>query len=306
MQIGRVGTSAQDLLRVPGVVARLRKLVVRGTYDVVHAHLGLSEVLAAAATPVGVPIVASRRSRNLGFEDGSVRKLIEGLGHRRVALLLCNARFLAEVTAQEDRWPPPTRVIYNAVDPAPAVSPPPGPPHIVVVANLHPYKRLDRFLLAFRRVAEEIPGVKATLVGDGSERPHLRALAGRLGLDRRVHFAGQVDHPGPTVDRGHVVALTSDHEGFPNALLEAMAHGRPVLATRVGGVPELIRDGIDGLLADPDVSDVATGLRRLLVDASMRGRMGAAARARAATFTWDRLVSETEAAYADVLNGKTG
>jgi glycosyltransferase involved in cell wall biosynthesis len=103
------------------------------------------------------------------------------------------------------------------------------------------------------------------------------------------------------VAAGHVVALTSDHEGFPNALLEAMAQGRPVVATRVGGIPELVRDGVDGHLASLDPADIAARLSTLLTNATRRKQMGRAARERAETFTWDRLVSETEDVYRVVL-----
>ena len=119
-------------------------------YDLVHAHLGLSEVIAAMVTPRRIPIVASRRGRNRGFEANAALKLVEGAGHRRVDVLLCNSRYLAEITRAEDRWPPPIEVIHNAVDTerfarAPT---PEDPPTVVVVANLHPYKGHELFLRA--------------------------------------------------------------------------------------------------------------------------------------------------------------
>jgi glycosyltransferase involved in cell wall biosynthesis len=95
--------------------------------------------------------------------------------------------------------------------------------------------------------------------------------------------------------------MTSDHEGFPNALLEAMSQGRPVVATRVGGVPELVRDGEDGFLTSGDPVEIAARLRSLLTDRAMRERMARSARGRAGTFTWERAVRETEAVYREVL-----
>ena len=92
----------------------------------------------------------------------------------------------------------------------------------------------------------------------------MRRLAAELGLGGSVEFAGLLEDPRAAIGRAHVVCLTSDSEGFPNALLEAMAMGRPVVATSVGGIPELVRDGVDGILTDASVDDVARGLERLL------------------------------------------
>lgn len=283
--------------------ARLRRVVREGAFDLVHAHLGLSEVL-AVVVPRSLPVVASRRGPNLGFERNRAFKLLEGLGHRRADILICNARYWAERAEREDRWTPPTRVIHNAIDPAEfplTTMPAKDAPHVAVVANFHPYKRLDLFLRAFRLLGERLPEARATLAGDGVERVRLERLLTELGLGERVTLVGQVADPRPIVAGGHVVALTSELEGFPNALLEAMAQGRPVVATRVGGVPELVRDGQDGFLTSSDPAEIATRLRALLTDARLRDRMARSAHERAGEFTWDRVVRETEAVYGEVL-----
>jgi glycosyltransferase involved in cell wall biosynthesis len=229
---------------------------------------------------------------------------IEGLAHRRISVLLCNSRYLADFTRGYDLWPPPTRVIYNAVDldrfrPAPL---PPSPrPVVAVVANLHGYKRHDLFLRALAHVASELPAVRALLVGDGPERRRLRALSRDLGLESRVTFVGQTLDPRPYIADAHVVALTSATEGFPNALLEAMAMARPVVATPVGGVPEMVREGVEGLLVGSAPQAIAEGLLALLRDPQRLQRMSSSASVRARAFTWDRLVRETEALYAEVV-----
>lgn len=302
--LGKIGRRPADALRDLGVLRNLRGTIVDGRFDLVHAHLGLSEVMAAMVTPRRVPIVAARRGRNRGFEENRILKLLEGMGHRRVDVLICNSEHLAALTSGEDRWPPPMRVIHNAVDlerfarlPYPAKA----EPTIAVVANLHPYKGHDRLLRALALARKELPAVRLVVVGDGVARQGIRTLAGDLGLTDAITFVGAVADPAPFVADAHVVALTSDHEGFPNALLEAMAVGRPVVATNVGGIPELVRDGVDGFLTSADPAEIAARLAEVLGDPSLGERMGHSAHERAETFTWERVVRMTEDVYREVL-----
>jgi glycosyltransferase involved in cell wall biosynthesis len=307
ISLGRLGREVRSMPSNLKTMLALRRVVRKHRIDLVHAHLGASEVL-AMVVPRNVPVVASRRGRNVGFEDHAFLKLVEGLGHRRTDLLLCNSRYLANYTRGEDLWPPPIEVIYNAVDLQrfrSTAMPPTDTPTVAMVANLKPYKGQKRFLQAFHLVAREIPGATALLVGGGPDRGRLTALASQLGINKVVTFVGQVEDPRPYVARSHIAALTSSHEGFPNAILEAMAMGRPVVATRVGGIPEMVRDGVDGLLTSLDPVDIATAIVKLLRDEALRTQMGAEARRRAEDFDWDRVVIKTEAAYQGVLRRRS-
>jgi glycosyltransferase involved in cell wall biosynthesis len=195
-------------------------------------------------------------------------------------------------------------VIPNAIDPNEfpvAPMPPDVPPIVGVVANLHPYKRHDLFLRTLKIVAGRLPTVRAVFVGDGVARPRLEQLTTELGLADHVTFAGQVSDTRPLVAGCHVVALTSSTEGFPNALLEAMSQARPVVATRVGGAPELVRHGLDGFLTSDDPAEIAARIRSVLVDRDLRTRMASSARERAGVFSWDKLVRDTESVYREVL-----
>jgi glycosyltransferase involved in cell wall biosynthesis len=285
-------------------LATFRRTVRRVRADLVHTYLDMSELIAFLATPLGVPIIATRRGPRGRYEGTATYRGLEGLVHRRARVLICNSAYLADRVLAEDRSPPPVEVIYNAVDTERFdVSPfPPGRPTVTVVANMHyPYKGHTRILHAIRLVRAEIPEAQLVLVGDGVERGRIERLAGELGLLDAVVFAGRVDDPRPFLRRAHVAALTSDEEGFPNALLEAMAMGRPVVATRVGGIPELVRDGLDGWLTSVDPSEIARRLVEVLGDRAGLARVGASARARAESFGWERLVLQTEAVYRRVL-----
>jgi glycosyltransferase involved in cell wall biosynthesis len=148
---------------------------------------------------------------------------------------------------------------------------------IGTVGRLAALKRQDVLLRGFARLRH--PTARLLIVGDGPAREELVGLAAGLGVTDRVVFAGYRERPERALAAMDVFALTSDSEGMPLAILEAWAAGKPVVATRVGGVPELIADGRTGLLF-PAGNDVALAqhLDRLLTDPSQATRLGAAGR----------------------------
>jgi glycosyltransferase involved in cell wall biosynthesis len=169
-----------------------------------------------------------------------------------------------------------------------------------MVANQKWYKRQELFLRSIRVVVSTYPSMRAILVGDGPDHDSLIGLARKLGIDQNVEFVGRALDVRPYLAKAHLVALTSTHEGFPNALLEGMAMGRPVVATRVGGIPELVREGTDGLLVDPDPEALANSMLSIVGNRSRLESMSRNAIARAHQFGWDRLVREMEDAYREV------
>jgi len=297
---GPVGRDPWHPGRFVGAAVGLRQ-AMRGC-DLVHAHLGLAEVLVAACAPRAIPFVASRRGRNTGFDGRLWLRVLEAFGRSREDVLICNARYWADRVP--DLWAPQIEVVHNAVDlDRFAVEPlPPERSTVVVVANLKPQKGHERFLRALALARSRVATARAVLVGDGSERSRLERLSESLDVADAVTFVGQVLDPRPHLKQAAVAALTSDHEGFPNALLEAMALGRPVVATRVGGIPELVRDGQDGFLTGPSPGEIADALVRLFTDGALLARMAVSARARAETYPWDRVVRETEAVYRRVID----
>jgi len=170
------------------------------------------------------------------------------------------------------------------------------------VARLDPVKRLDVLLQAMKSLRD----VYAVIVGDGPEQARLRALAKRAGLAGRVYFAGQQEDVLPWLAALDVFVLSSDWEGMPNAVLEAMAAGLPVVATAVGGVPEEVVDGVTGLLVPPrDPDALAQAIAHLLRDPDLRRTMGRAGRERVARyFTAERVVQRTQALYEHLLDAK--
>jgi len=146
---------------------------------------------------------------------------------------------------------------------------------VLTVGRLSQEKGHADALRVFRLLRDRMPAqpLRLLIVGDGPERRRLGALAGRLGLAQSVIFAGHQDHIAPFYAAADVFLLASHSEGSPNVLLEAMSAGLPVVATRVGGVPELAENGEEALLEDRgDHEALADAVLRLLTDQDLRAR----------------------------------
>jgi L-malate glycosyltransferase len=285
-------------------VRLVRDVIRRSNVQVVHTHLSKAELLAAVSVPRHIPIVASRRGRNRQ-DDRAWFRLAESFSHRRVACMLCNSEALASFTLGHDPAPPPVVVIPNGVDLDQfATSPLPVEPVVTVVANLRPVKRHDLFLRGLAIARRSRPDVRAVLVGEGPERSRIERLIGEIGLDGAVRLTGRVDDVRPHLRETRVVALTSEREGLPNAILEAMAMGRLVVATEVGGIAELVRNGREGFLVSPNPEDVAAGLLRAVEPGPASEEIARAARARAEAYAWPAVVRRTEDLYRRVAAGE--
>jgi glycosyltransferase involved in cell wall biosynthesis len=164
-------------------------------------------------------------------------------------------------------------------------------------------KRTDDVLRAFRRLRDR--GVDACLcmIGDGPDRPAVERRAHELGLMRDTLFLGYQEEVAPFYAAFDAMILPSINEGTPVSAIEALAAGRPVVATRVGGVPDVVREGEDGFLVEPgDVDALAERLARLAADPELRARLGAAGRARVVPrYSVERLVDDIDLLYRSLL-----
>jgi glycosyltransferase involved in cell wall biosynthesis len=201
------------------------------------------------------------------------------------------------------------RVIQNGVRlPAGPGGPPAEEPAVLALGSLAPKKGFDVLLHAFRLVHRRLPGARLTLAGDGPEGPRLRELARALGIGAAVEFPGLVtgEAKAALLDRARLCVSSSRREPFSNANLEAMAAGRPVVATRVGGNVEIVEDEVTGLLVEPeDAEGMAKAILRLLEDPRLAAVLGRASRQRAERFAWEGMVDRYEALYRE-LAGAAG
>lgn len=177
-----------------------------------------------------------------------------------------------------------------------------GRPLVAIVASLHVRKGHAVLLDALADVRRDVPGLLCLAAGTGPEGDALHDRASRLGLAGLVRWLGQVADVRPLLAAADVVAMPSLAEGLGVAAIEAMAAGRVVVASRAGGLPELITDGEQGLLVPPgDAGALATALRRVLDDAALRAQLGAAGRERAQAFSTAAMARGTEAVYERAL-----
>jgi glycosyltransferase involved in cell wall biosynthesis len=277
-----VGQSSARFVRLFRVLAALRD----DPPDVLQSqHFYTNLYAAAAARWLGVPSVGAMRNR-LAWDMQNVGRL-GGLALRFPELVAANS--LTAIDEAEALGVASDQVHYlpNVVDtdrfsPAGSGGSDEGRVTLAAVGRLARQKRFDRFLdvVAGLRGQTDVP-VRAEIVGDGPQRSRLERYADRLDLrPDGVVFRGRVPDAVPVYRESDVLLLTSDWEGTPNVVLEAMACGLPVVAARVGNVPRVIEDGRTGFLVAPeDVAGMIDVTRRLVHDPHLRRRVGVQARA---------------------------
>jgi glycosyltransferase involved in cell wall biosynthesis len=289
-------------------VAQFIRHVRRRRYDVLDAWLFHAFVLAAGTRPLTrVPVlVAGRRSLDSSEPDGPIARVLKRISFATADAVVANSQQVRDAAGGLPRQRDKVRVIRNGVelpDPAgPAVAAaardrldiPADAFAIGMIANLNPVKGHAIALEAMAEIARRRPSAILVLVGEGLLRSALTTRAAALGIADRVRFAGRIEDVPPLLPAFDAVVQASLGEGLPNSVLEAAAAARPIVATAVGGTPEIILDGKTGLLVPPaDPGALAAAVDRLIGDPGLASRLGAAARERvAATFSMDRFVSE--------------
>lgn len=282
--------------------------------DIVHSFLFGSNIIGSfAATIAGVPIVITSR-RSLGFfKDGRPHyDLLQRVANRFTDVVVANAEAVRiDTIGREGLDPRRVRVIRNGVDLArfsgaadtsatrAALRGGVGGdgPLVVVVANLIPYKGLEYFIEAWREVLRRMPDACAVVVGEGPARGELEERSADVA--RKLRFVGSRDDVPAILAASDLVVQSSLYEGFPNAVLEAMAAGRPIVATDVGGTVEAVVQERTGLLVPPrDSAALAGAMLHLLTDRAVAQRFGQAGRERVeAEFSVPQMVAKYEDLY---------
>ncbi len=168
---------------------------------------------------------------------------------------------------------------------------------IIFVGRLHPVKGVRYLIEAMAIIHQQMPDVKLVIVGDGAERSRMEELVGRLNLNDCIQFTGQVPQESipRLIHQADVFALSSLSEGLPVVILEGMAAGLPIVATNVGGIPDIIKEGVNGYLVSvKNPEEISDKLLILLQNDEIREMMSTNNREKAELYTWDKITTEVE------------
>jgi glycosyltransferase involved in cell wall biosynthesis len=167
-----------------------------------------------------------------------------------------------------------------------------------MVAALVKHKDPLTFVNAMKSVVSAIPNAHALMIGDGPLRPEVERAIAQSGLGENVHLAGYRTDADALLTVADVVALSSREEGLGTVLIDALWMGKPIAATRAGGIPEIVEDGLCGLLSPPeDGPALGSTISQLLMDSALRTRFSIAGRARASAFSVERTAGRTALVY---------
>ena len=279
--------------------------------DLVHTwdiYANLVALPAAALARVPVRIGSRRGIASPIAVRGALR--LQRLAYRAAHRVVANAAAAARQLQLEGVDAAAVTVIPNGIviEGPPAGAASQAAPIVITVANLRAGKGHDVLLRAAAQVVAAHPAVRFQFVGDGPLRGALEAQARELGIAAQVEFLGHRDDVNALLRRSTVFAFPSLMEAFPNGVMEAMAVGLPVVASNVGGIPELVDDGRNGLLVPAgDADGLASVINRLLGDPVQARIWGDAARQTiAAGYSFERMTRAFEGLYQRELAARHG
>jgi glycogen synthase len=318
VRVGLPVRRARQFYALPAAV--LVPLLARGA-DLVHVHLGedlaILPLAELAARPRRLPMLITvhcsltHTLTPCDVRTAVLRRLggwIERRAERRAAATIVYTDRLAECIAG-DGGNPTVHVIRRGVESAafatagePFLRGLPGRHRVLFVGRMVGSKGVELLVQAAARLRTQ--GVDVVFVGDGAARPAVERLARRLGVDDRVHVTGFIAHSRvpAALASADLLVLPSMYEELGTVLIEAMHAGVPVVASRVGGIPEAVEHGVTGLLVEPgDVAGLAAAVDAVLSDPALAGRLAAGARRRAPQHDLETVADEVHGLYASLV-----
>ena len=320
-EAGELRRRASEGLRFVGITPRsefdvqaawqLGHVIGDVTPDVVHAHDPMAVALVAMALRMKTglarrPLVVASRRVDFHLKRHAFSKW----KYRHVDVFIAASHLIATVLQDDGIAADRIEVVHDGVnvtfiDKEPVVEAhgtfwlPSGAPVVGNVAALAAHKGQRHLVAAAAQVVREVPDARFVIIGEGELRDPLERQIRDLGLERHVTLTGFRRDAVGLMKSFDLFVMSSVTEGLGSSILEAMATGRPVVATRAGGIPEAVVDGVTGLLVPPGDEDaLARAITRLLRDRALAERFGAAGRAKVlAEFSVDRLVAGTAAVY---------
>lgn len=277
-------------------IRSLRSVLVETRPDVVISFIDKTNIVALLASlGLGLPVIISERTDPSRRSIGRLWNVLRTLTYPLADSIVFQSQAVAD-------WFSPRITRRGMVIPNPVPTPPPtsetlpkdpGNPRVVTMGRLVPVKGFDVLIDAFAAIQSQVPAWSLEMWGAGPELEPLQQRARNLGVSEWVRFRGVTQQPFEALRQGDLFVMSSHAEGFPNALVEAMACGLPVISTRFGGAAEdIIHHEENGLLvpsADPQA--LAEAMLRLMRDPAMRDRLGTQAKGVVQRFSTERILS---------------
>ena len=290
-----------DLSMVPKLVRVMRQECP----DVVHTHLDVIKYATAAARLSGVKkCVHTVHSLADREAEGRIQKIINGTYFRKAWSVPVALTPEVQASVSDFYGLPPERipVIYNGIDLSrciPKTTYETGETVTILhVGRFDVPKNHAGLLEAFRLLRETHPECHLRLVGDGDLRLRMEALAKEKGISDAVEFCGMQSNVYPYLHDADIFTLPSIYEGNPMTIIEAMGTGLPIVASRVGGIPDMIHDGESGILVEPEPRAVCDALARMVEDGALRRRLGENAKAQSRQFSAEHMADDYLTCYA--------
>jgi glycosyltransferase involved in cell wall biosynthesis len=293
----------------PIAFSRLVAYLARARPTILHTHLVHADAYGlVAGAAARVPV---RFSTKHGFNEfreapyfGVADRSVASLAHVHIAISRGLARYLEDVEGFRGAD---FEIVHYGIEP----NGEPQPyveerPRLLCVGRLIPIKGHVLLLRAFAEARRRLPDLELEIAGRGPLEPALRALTHELGIADAVRFIGYVAPVQKAIERAAVVVVPSMGEGFGMVALEAMERSRPVIAASIGGLGELVEDGVTGLLVPPGEAEaLRDAILRVGGDLALARRMGGAGRRRAlASFLQQRCTDRTEILYRAAVDGR--
>ena len=288
----------------------LVRLLRTGQIDVVHAHKFGSNLWAALLTPRGLGRPVLIAHEHSWSYEGMLRRVVdrELIARRADAVVAVSPTDRLRMIELERIPPDKVVVVPNGIPDRPVGDPEyarqelgltPSDSVVGTVCGLRPEKELETALRALGRLASQRPGLRFLVVGDGPERTRLERLADELGVPTTFLGHRPNDEVPDLLAAMDVLVLSSRFEGMPLAVLEWMAAGKAIVASRVGGIPAILEDGKEAFLIPPrDYISFANAIELLLDDPAERQRLGEAAQRRqGAQFRFEQTIAQIEGLY---------
>ncbi|MGH2973226.1 MAG: glycosyltransferase family 4 protein [Gaiellaceae bacterium] len=291
----------------PIAFGQLVAYLIRNRPAILHTHLVHAETYGLlAGTFARVPV---RFSTKHGFNEfrempyfGLADRAVASLAHVEIAISRGLARYLEEIEGFDGES---FEIVHYGIEPdgEPSVVRSDAP-RLLCVGRLIPIKGHIVLLRAFAAARKELPDLQLEIAGRGPLEPALRALARELGIGDAVRFLGHVTPIQGAIENATIVVVPSMGEGFGMVALEAMERARPVIAASIGGLGEIVRDGVTGVLVPPgEAEPLADAIVRVASDPDLARTMGEAGRARALSrFLQSSCTERTELLYEDALS----